>query len=299
MNIERALKLIDEANLIVERKSVKDMTPEEYEKDLEARRKRRELRKQRPANIPAANQPKNTSDEDLRRKNAEQIAKGYEDAEREIKSDLNEIRKNFEFFSRLYDGDKAKFARTAAKSLTNIKDKLESGNLLSDVRTSMDASKLLDEIQKKITEIKSFIRGNKKPRYMDEFRYLEVSFQEVTQTGNTYNAKPINNGRPMDEWGKSFRIYIWDLPERFDSRNVKVSKSEFIKWLKTIKLKRIKKFVAGTRRNNITWTTYDVEATTFEIFSKDERYSDKVSFLGDIRKVKISSIRTNTGEYLI
>lgn len=47
MHIDKALKIIDEAKLIVERKKVSEMTPEEYEKDLEARRKRRELRKQR------------------------------------------------------------------------------------------------------------------------------------------------------------------------------------------------------------------------------------------------------------
>ena len=57
MDLEKALNILGESHLIVERKRVSEMTPEEYERDLAARRKRRELRKQRAANIPAANQP--------------------------------------------------------------------------------------------------------------------------------------------------------------------------------------------------------------------------------------------------
>ena len=50
MDIEKALNILSESHIIVERKKVSEMTPEEYEKDLAARRKRRELRKQRAAN---------------------------------------------------------------------------------------------------------------------------------------------------------------------------------------------------------------------------------------------------------
>lgn len=202
MDLEKAFNLLDESNLIVERKSTSEMTPEEYEKYLAARRKRRELRKQRLANN-TAEQPKSSSESEReqRRRDSEQIARGYENAEREIKKNLSSIRDNFKFFSDLYEGDKAKFARTAAKSLISIKDKLESGNLLSDVRTSFDASKLLDDIQKKIREIKVFMRDGRKSRYMDPFRYLEITFVDHTSIGNRYDATPNSDWRPMDEWG--------------------------------------------------------------------------------------------------
>lgn len=55
MDIEKALNILSESHIIVERKKVSEMTPEEYEKDLAARRKRRELRKQRAANAAQAN----------------------------------------------------------------------------------------------------------------------------------------------------------------------------------------------------------------------------------------------------
>ena len=57
MDIEKALNILSESHIIVERKKVSEMTPEEYEKDLAARRKRRELRKQRAANASPATQP--------------------------------------------------------------------------------------------------------------------------------------------------------------------------------------------------------------------------------------------------
>ena len=57
MDIEKALNILSESHIIVERKKVSEMTPEEYEKDLAARRKRRELRKQRAANASPAQQP--------------------------------------------------------------------------------------------------------------------------------------------------------------------------------------------------------------------------------------------------
>ena len=301
MDLEKAFNLLDESNLIVERKRTSEMTPEEYEKYLAARRKRRELRKQRLANNPATEQPKSSSESDResRRRDSEQIAKGYEDAEREIKKELSNIRDNFKFFSNLYEGDKAKFARTAAKSLTNIKDKLESGNLLADVRTSMDASKLLDDIQRKITEIKAFIRGNRKSIYMDPFRYLEITFVDHTSTGNRYNATPNSDGRPMDEWGKPLRVYIWDLPDRFDSRNTKVSKSEFTKWLSRLKRKHTGKYKSGTRRNRITWDTYDIWADKYKLYGKDWEYENTIAFEEIFGKIEISHIKTNTGETLI
>ena len=295
MHIDEALKVIDEADMIVERKTVSEMTPKEYQADLEARRKRRELRKQRSAEQPE----KSKSDEELRRQNSEQIAKGYEDSEYEIKKDLSNIRDNFKFYSDLYEGDKAKFARTAAKSLTSIKDKLESGNLLSDIRTSMDASKLLDDIQRKIREIKAFMRDGHKSRYMDPFRYLEITFVDHTSTGSKYNATPNNDGRPMDEWGKPLRVYIWELPDRFDSRDAKVSKSEFIKWLKRLKVKHTGKYKSGTRRNRVTWDTYDVWADKYKLYAKDWEYKDTIAFEDLFGKIEISHIRTNTGETLV
>jgi hypothetical protein len=295
MHIDEALKIIDEADMIVERKKVSEMTPEEYQADLEARRKRRELRKQRTAEQPE----KSKSDEELRRQNSEQIAKGYEDAEREIKKKLSDMRNNFEFFSDLYAGDKKKFARTAAKSLTSIKDKLESGNLLSDIRTSMDASKLLDDIQRKITEIKAFIRAGRKSLYMDPFRYIEITFVDHTSTGNRYNATPNNDGRPMDEWGQPLRVYIWDLPDQFDSRNAKVSKSQFIKWLSRLKMKYSGKYKSGTRRNKITWDTYDIWADKYKLYGKDWEYKHTIAFEDIYGTIEISHIRTNTGETLV
>ena len=45
MHIDKALKIIDEANMIVERKKVSDMTPEEHEKYLSDRSNRRAERK--------------------------------------------------------------------------------------------------------------------------------------------------------------------------------------------------------------------------------------------------------------
>lgn len=302
MDIEKALNILGESHIILERKRVSEMTPEEYEKDLAARRKRREQRKQRAENATSTEQhEKPKSDEELRRKNAEQIAKGYEDAEREIKKDLSNIRNNFKFYCDLYDGDKTKFARTALKSLTSIKDKLESGNMLSDVRTSIDASRLLDDIQRKITEIRAFIRGNRKSIYMDPFRYLEVTFKEITANGYSYKATPTNSGRPMDEWGKPLRIYAWDLPDKFDARNTKVSKAEFTKWVKRLKLKFKEKYVAGTSRNRITWDTYNVYASSFELIGPDWEYGDTISFEGDLKtsKLFVTSVKTNTGETLL
>ena len=61
MDIFEALDTLEEANIIVERKSVKEMTPEEYKADLEARRERRRLRKERPANIASANSTNSSS----------------------------------------------------------------------------------------------------------------------------------------------------------------------------------------------------------------------------------------------
>lgn len=300
MDIEKALNILSESHIILERKRVSEMTPEEYEKDLAARRKRREQRKQRAENSTSAQHPeKSKSDEDLRRKNAEQIDKGYSDAEREIKKDLRNIRNNFIFYSDLYAGDKPKFARTALKSLTRIKDKLESGNLLSDIRTSIDSSKLLDDIQRKISEIKAFIRGNRKTIYMDPFRYLEITFVDHTSTGNSYNATPNNDGRPMDEWGKPLRVYIWDLPDRFDSRNTKVSKSQFIKWLNGLKMKHTGKYKSGTRRNRITLDVYDIWAEKYKLYGKDWEYDSTIAFDDIFGKIEISHIRTNTGETLV
>jgi len=57
MDIEKALNILSESHIILERKKVSEMTPEEYERDLAARRKRRELRKQRAANASPAQQP--------------------------------------------------------------------------------------------------------------------------------------------------------------------------------------------------------------------------------------------------
>lgn len=289
MDIFEALDTLEEANIIVERKSVKDMTPEEYKADLEARRERRRLRKERSASQKESGFKEDP--EELRRKNAEQIAKGYEDAEREIKSELSTMKSSFNDYYRMFNMDKSKNARTALKAMKNIKDRLESGNLLADVRTSFDASKFLDEIQSKISEVRKFINGNKQSRYMDEFRYLEV----------TFNRTPTNDGRPMDEWGKAFRIYVWELPDRFDPRYNKVSKSEFTKWLSRLKCKYLKKFKSGTRRNRITWDTYDVYSTVYEIVSKDGwTYKSNVYFEAHEKEdIVIRSVRTNTGERLL
>ena len=181
--------------------------------------------------------------------------------------------------------------RLSLKMLTILKDKLVSSNLLADIRTSKEASQLLDEIQRKITEIRRNIRSNAKPRYMDEFRYLEV----------TFNRTPTNDGRPMDEWGKPFRIYVWQLPDRFDPRYNKVSKSEFTKWLSRLKCKYLKKFKSGTRRNRITWDSYDVYSTVYEIVSRDGwTYKSNVYFEAyEKENIVIRSVQTNTGESLI
>ena len=300
MHIEKALKIIDDAKLIVERKKVSEMTPEEYEKDLEARRKRRELRKQRPANIPAANQPeKSKSDEELRRENARQIAKGYEDAEKKINAELDEIDRQCIEISNQYNQDKDHMARKALKVYKELEAKIESGNYLADIRTSQRASERLNKIQNNIRIVKNKINEGRKSRYMDPFRYLEISFVDHTSTGNRYLAKPNNDGRPMDEWGQPLRVYIWDLPDRFDSRNDKVSKSEFIKWLSRLKVKYTGKYKSGTRRNRITWDTYDVWADKYKLYAKDWEYDGTISFEDIFGKIEISSIRTNTGEKLV
>ena len=295
MNLHKALSILDDEGLILERKSVKDMTPEEYQADLEKRRERRKLRQERKAGSTSSGD----TDEDIRRKDSEAIAKGYEDAERKIKKNLSDIRDNFEYYSDLYERDKVEYGRKAAKGLTDIKNKLESGNLLADIRTSMEASNLLDDIQKKIREIKLFMRDDRKSRYMDPFRYLEITFVDHTSTGNRYNATPNNYGRPMDEWGQPLRVYIWDLPDQFDSRNAKVSKSQFIKWLNRLKMKYTGKYKSGTRRNKITWDTYDIWADKYKLYGKDWEYKHTIAFEDIYGTIEISHIRTNTGETLV
>lgn len=302
MDLEKALNMLDESHIIVERKRVSEMTPEEYQKDLEARRKRRELRKQRSANIPAANQPeKSKSDEELRRENARQIAKGYEDAEKKINAEMDEIDRKAINLASMFNQDKEHEARRALKGLKELADEIESGNYLADVRTALRASERLNKIQSNMRIIRDYIRGNKKSRSMDPFRYLEIRFKEITANGYTYTATPTNSGRAMDEWGKDLRIYAWDLPDKFDARNTKVSKAEFLKWLKRLKLKFKEKYVAGTRRNRITWDTYNVYASSFTLSGPDWTYGDTISFEGDLKtsKLFVSSVKTNTGETLI
>lgn len=283
MKFYEAFSILDNEGLILERKSVKDMTPEEYQADLEKRRERRKKRLERNAVSTSSSE----SDEDLRKSNSEEIARGYREAERKINAELNEIGDEFNRYAMKSDID----PRLSLKMLTILKDKLVSSNLLADIRTSKEASQLLDEIQRKITEIRRNIRSNAKPRYMDEFRYLEV----------TFNRTPTNDGRPMDEWGKPFRIYVWQLPDRFDPRYNKVSKSEFTKWLSRLKCKYLKKFKSGTRRNRITWDSYDVYSTVYEIVSRDGwTYKSNVYFEAyEKENIVIRSVRTNTGESLI
>ena len=143
------------------------------------------------------------------------------------------------------------------------------------------------------------MRDGRKSRYMDPFRYLEITFVDHTSTGNRYDATPNSDWRPMDEWGKPLRVYIWDLPDRFDSRNTKVSKSEFTKWLSRLKLKHTGKYKSGTRRNRITWDTYDIWADKYKLYGKDWEYENTIAFEEIYGKVEISHIRTNTGETLI
>ena len=283
MKFYEAFSILDNEGLILERKSVKDMTPEEYQADLEKRRERRKKRLERNAVSTSSSE----SDEDLRKSNSEEIARGYREAERKINAELNEIGDEFNRYAMKSDID----PRLSLKMLTILKDKLVSSNLLADIRTSKEASQLLDEIQRKITEIRRNIRSNAKPRYMDEFRYLEV----------TFNRTPTNDGRPMDEWGKPFRIYVWQLPDRFDPRYNKVSKSEFTKWLSRLKCKYLKKFKSGTRRNRITWDSYDVYSTVYEIVSRDGwTYKSNVYFEAyEKENIVIRSVQTNTGESLI
>lgn len=283
MNLEDALNILDDEGLILERKSVKDMTPEEYQADLEKRRERRKKRLERKDGSTSSSE----SDEDLRKSNSEEIARGYREAERKISDELNEIRNEFN----RYDMKSAIDPRSSLKNIIILKDKLASSNLLADIRTSKEASQLLDEIQRKITEIRRNIRRNAKPRYMDEFRYLEVSFDRT----------PTNDGRPMDEWGKPFRIYVWNLPDRFDPRYYKVSKSEFTKWLRGLKCKYLKKFKSGTRRNRITWDTYDIYTTVYEIVSRDGwTHKSNVYFEAYQKEnIRIESVITNTGVTLV
>lgn len=286
MKLHEALSILDEEGLILERKSVKEMTPEEYQADLEKRRERRKLRRERKAGSSSSSE----SNEELRKKNSEAIANGYREAERKINAELNEISDQFNRYAMEYNRDRSK-ARSSLKELINLKNELVSSNLLADIGTSSKASQLLDEIQRKVFEIRMNIIGNSKPRYMNEFRYLEV----------TFNRTPTTDGRPMDEWGKPFRIYVWDLPSRFDPRDQKVSKSEFTKWLKRLKCKYLKKFKSGTRRNRITWDSYDVYSTVYEIVSKDGwTYKTNVYFEAyEKEHIVIQSIRTNTGERLL
>lgn len=77
MDIEKALNILSESNIILERKKVSEMTPEEYEKDLAARRRRRELRKQRPANIPSAQHPEKPKQAETPREAPKPTGKWY------------------------------------------------------------------------------------------------------------------------------------------------------------------------------------------------------------------------------
>lgn len=190
-------------------------------------------------------------------------------------------------------------ARKALKVYKELAAKIESGNYLADIRTSQRASERLNKIQNNIRIVKDKISDGRKSRYMESFRYLEISFVDHTSTGNRYSATPNNNGRPMDEWGQPLRVYIWDLPDRFDSRNEKVSKSEFIKWLSRLKVKYTGKYKSGTRRNKITWDTYDVWADKYKLYAKDWEYDGTIAFEDIFGKIEISSIRTNTGEKLV
>lgn len=58
MKLYEALDILDEEGLILERKSVKDMTSEEYKADLEKRRERRKLRQERNASDKVKEDPK-------------------------------------------------------------------------------------------------------------------------------------------------------------------------------------------------------------------------------------------------
>ena len=58
MKLYEALDILDEEGLILERKSVKDMTPEEYKADLEKRRERRKKRLERNASDRGKEEPK-------------------------------------------------------------------------------------------------------------------------------------------------------------------------------------------------------------------------------------------------